>query len=116
MDMYSCKSCKEGIVCPACMDNLNYELYDENFNNLCPICKTFKLNSNYTKQCLKEKCNLIKEISETKGILLTDLLNIINKVKKEIPGDSFENDFKKQTQLCNELNIEYNQAFILLNY
>jgi hypothetical protein len=62
IDMYSCRTCKEGILCTVCMDNDNYEVYDDDYNLLCPICKTSKLYSNnirITPTKKKNETNLI---------------------------------------------------------
>jgi len=80
MNMYSCKTCKEGIVCDNCIDND----VDDDLNNLCPICKVSPIYSNYKKNQLKIKCDRIKNFSETNNISITKLCEIISITKKEI--------------------------------
>ena len=116
LDMYSCKTCKEAIVCPACMNNDNYDLCDDNYNQLCPICKKSPLFDNYEKFKIKEKCNLIKEISETSGMSITTICDIIKKVKIDNPYDEtepFKSGFKLARALCDKLNITFQQSSIL---
>lgn len=117
LDMYSCKTCKEGILCPDCIENDEYELVDDNYNQLCPICKTSKLFSNYEKNKIKEKCNLMKEISETSGMSMTSLCDIIKKIKLDNPNDEKEpikSLYKLEKALCNKLNITFQQSIILI--
>jgi len=116
LDMYSCKTCKEAIVCPACIYNDNYELCDDNYNPLCPICKKSPLFDNYEKFKIKEKCNLMKEISETSGMSITTISDIIKKVKIDNPYDEkegFKSSYKLRKILCNNLNITFQQSCIL---
>lgn len=117
LDMYSCKTCKEGIVCPHCIDSDDYDLCDENYNQLCPICKTSKLFSNFEKNKLKLKCNLIKEIADTKDISVSSICDIIKKCHLENPIDEtqlFKSTYTLTRQLGNKLNITSDQALLLI--
>ena len=87
MHMYSCKTCKEGIVCDNCIDND----VDDDINYLCPICKVSPIYSNYKKEQLKNKCELIKKFSEKNNISITKLFEIISITKKEqFIGDTLD--------------------------
>jgi hypothetical protein len=48
--MFSCKTCKEGIVCDICIDND----VDDVINYLCPICKVSPIYSNYENEKWKK--------------------------------------------------------------
>lgn len=118
LDMYSCKTCKEGIVCPHCIDNIEYNICDKNYNELCPICKNSKLFSNYEKNKLRLKCNLIKEISQINSISITTVCDIIRNAKFENSYDEtepFKASLKFSKFLCDKLNITIEQSLILKN-
>ena len=83
LDMYSCKTCKEGIVCQNCITNESFNNYDDKFNELCPICKVSPMYSNYEKTELKIKCDAIKEFSEKNNISISELCKIIKTIKEE---------------------------------
>lgn len=83
LDMYTCKTCKEGIVCNNCINNDLFDNYDEKLNELCPICKISPMYSNYTKNQLKIKCDFIKTLTETNNISISEFYKIIQTIKEE---------------------------------
>lgn len=81
--MYGCRTCKEGIICETCIDNDSYGIYDDEHNNLCPICKISRMYSVYDKNTLTRQCNYIKQFSETNKISVSELCKIITTIKEE---------------------------------
>ena len=76
LEMYSCKTCKEGVLCENCTNNELFDNYDDNFNNLCPICKVSPLYSNSEKNRLKIKCDFIKQFCGLRAEVLKLLLRL----------------------------------------
>jgi len=81
--MYTCKTCKEATMCENCISNELYGNYDDNGKPLCPICKVSPMYSNAKKHQLKEKCDCIKQFSETHKISINELCKIITTIKEE---------------------------------